>query len=150
MPARASRPSAYAFRCTSSYWIGRYSRSMKMLSMKRPRPSIEIATPAAASLPAKASAVKVDSLIGIEYPRLSEPKQRLLQRRRAEARIVGVRQPPCQNRPAGPVDDRHQIEEAARHRDVGHVGRPHVVRLDNLQAAQQVGVYLVPGRGFAR
>jgi hypothetical protein len=25
-----------------------------------------------------------------------------------------------------------------------------VVRLDNLQAAQQVGVYLVPGRGFAR
>ena len=27
---------------------------------------------------------------------------------------------------------------------------PHVVRLDNLQAAQQVGVYLVPGRGFAR
>ena len=90
------------------------------------------------------------ALIGIENPRLSEPKQRLLKRRRAEARIVGVRQPPCQNRPAGPVDDRHQIEEAARHRDVGHVGRPHVVRLDNLQAAQQVGVYLVPGRGFAR
>ena len=28
--------------------------------MKRPRPSIEIATPAAASLPAKASAVKVE------------------------------------------------------------------------------------------
>jgi hypothetical protein len=33
---------------------------MKMLSMKQPRPSIEIATPAAASLPAKASAVKVE------------------------------------------------------------------------------------------
>ena len=90
------------------------------------------------------------ALIGIENPRLSETKQRLLQRRRAKSRIVGVRQPPCQNRSAGPVDDRHQIEEAARHRDVGHVGRPHVVRLDNLQAAQQVGVYLVPGRGFAR
>src|SRR5271166_2829088 len=56
MPARASRPSAYAFRCTSSYLIERHSRSMKMLSMKRPRPSIEIATPAAASLPAKALA----------------------------------------------------------------------------------------------
>jgi hypothetical protein len=38
----------------------RHSRSMKMLSMKRPRPSIEIATPAAASLPANASAVKVE------------------------------------------------------------------------------------------
>ena len=33
---------------------------MKMLSMKRPRPSIEIATPVAASLPAKASAVNVE------------------------------------------------------------------------------------------
>ncbi len=45
----------------------RHSRSMNMLSMKRPRPSmkrprpsIEIATPAAASLPTKASAVKVE------------------------------------------------------------------------------------------
>jgi transposase-like protein len=33
------------------------------------------------------------ALIAIENPRLSEPKQRLLQRRRAETRIVGVRQP---------------------------------------------------------
>src|SRR5271157_5458531 len=42
----------------------RHNRSMKMLSRKRPRPSIEIATPAAASLPAKAKAwaVKVQPL----------------------------------------------------------------------------------------
>src|ERR1700675_3156343 len=60
MPARASQPYALPFRCTSSYLIERHSRSMKMLSMKRPRPSIEIATPAAASLPAKASAVNVE------------------------------------------------------------------------------------------
>ena len=83
--------------------------------------------------------------IGIENPRRSEPKERFLQRRCAEARIVGVRQPPRQNRSAGPVDDHHQIEEAACHRDEGHVGRPHVVRLDNLQAAQQVGYILCPG-----
>ena len=31
------------------------------------------------------------ALIGIEDPRLSEPQQRLLERRRAEAGIVGVR-----------------------------------------------------------
>src|ERR1700730_9526648 len=55
--ARASRPSAYAFRCTSSYLIERHRRSMKMLSMKRPRPSIEIATPAASSLPVNAALV---------------------------------------------------------------------------------------------
>ena len=40
--------------------IERHSRSMKMLSMKRPRPSIEITTPAVTSLLVKASAVKVD------------------------------------------------------------------------------------------
>ena len=40
-----------AFRWTSSYLIERHSRSMKMLSMKRPRPSIEIAISAASSLP---------------------------------------------------------------------------------------------------
>src|SRR5258707_14229300 len=34
MPARASRPSAYAFRCTSSYLIERHRRSMKMLSKR--------------------------------------------------------------------------------------------------------------------
>ena len=36
------------------------SRSMKMLSMKRPRPSIEISTPAVTSLLVKASAVNVE------------------------------------------------------------------------------------------
>src|SRR5208282_3320490 len=42
---------------TSSYLIERHRRSMKMLSMKRPRPSIEIATPAASSLPVNAALV---------------------------------------------------------------------------------------------
>src|SRR5271166_2685529 len=101
----------------------RHSRSMKMLSMKRPRPSIEIAMPAAASLPAKASAVKVEPLSVLKirgFPNRSSASSSAAAR---EARIVGVRQPPRQNRPAGPVDDRHQIEEAARHRDVG-VSRP--------------------------
>jgi len=40
--------------------IERHSRSMKVLSMKRPRPSIEISTPTVTSLLAKASAVKVE------------------------------------------------------------------------------------------
>ena len=49
-----------SFQMHFSYLIERHSRSMKMLSMKRPRPSIEIATQVAASLPAKASAVNVE------------------------------------------------------------------------------------------
>src|ERR1700722_16186244 len=60
MPDPASQPSAKPFRCTSSYLNERHSRSMKMLSMKRPRPSIEITTPAVTSLLVKASAVKVE------------------------------------------------------------------------------------------
>src|SRR6267143_1337635 len=107
MPARASRPSAYAFRCTSSYLIERHRRSIKMLSMKRPRPSIEIATLAASSLPVNAALV---------------------------------------NCAAGPIDDRHEIQKAVRHRDIGDVGSPHVVRLGDRKAPQQVGIYLVSRR----
>jgi hypothetical protein len=39
------------------YFIERHRRPMKLLSMKRPRPSIEIATPAASSFPEKAALV---------------------------------------------------------------------------------------------
>ena len=53
----ARREHHQAFRCTSSYLIERHNRSMKMLSMKRPRPSIEIAMPAASSMPVKAALV---------------------------------------------------------------------------------------------
>ena len=69
---------------------------MKMLSMKRPRPSIEIATPVARELAGESLGGECGALIGIENPRRSEPKERFLQRRCAEARIVGVRQPPRQ------------------------------------------------------
>src|ERR1700730_6917730 len=110
MPARASRPSAYAFRCTSSYLIERHRRSMKMLSMKRPRPSIEIATPAASSLPVNAAG-ELRALIRVEYPRLAAPRQSLLRRFDAKPAVDGVRQPPSQNRPAGPIDDRHEIQK---------------------------------------
>ena len=44
--------------------------------------------------------MKIIFFIGIENPRLSEPKQRLLERRHAERRVHRVRQPPGQNRPA--------------------------------------------------
>ena len=37
-----------------------------------------------------------------------------------------------------------------RHRNIGDVGRPHVIGLANRQAAQQIGINLVSGRGFTR
>jgi hypothetical protein len=90
------------------------------------------------------------ALIGVEYSRLSVPEQSLLQRRDAKRGVNRVRQPPGQNRPAGPINDRHEIQKAARHRDVGDVGRPHVVRLGDRQPTQQIRINLVSRRCFAR
>jgi hypothetical protein len=45
-------------------------------------------------------------------------RQSLLQRLDAKPAVDGVRQPPSQNRPAGPIDDRHEIQNAMRHREV--------------------------------
>jgi hypothetical protein len=87
------------------------------------------------------------ALIRVEYPRLAVSCQSLLQRFDAKPAVDGVRQPPSQNRPAGSIDDRHEIQKAVRHRDIGDVGSPHVVRLGERQAPQQVGIYPVSRRG---
>src|SRR4249919_2421764 len=120
-----------------------------MLSMKQPRPSMEITTSAFSSLSVNAAG-ELRALIGVEYARLSMEFQSLLQRLDAEAAIDRIRQTPSQNRAAGPINNRHEIQKSPRHRDVGYVSRPHMVRLGNRQSAQQVGVYLVPRRGLAR
>ena len=52
---------------------------MKMLSMHRPRPSIEIWTPAARKRPVKAKPVNLAALIGIEDLRLAVAGPRLLE-----------------------------------------------------------------------
>ena len=62
-----------------------------------------------------------------------------------EARIQRVRQPPGQDVAACPVHDRHQVEEAAAHRDVGDVGAPDVVRPLDPQALEKIGPHPVLG-----
>ena len=47
------------------------------------------------------------------------------------------------------VDDRRQVDEAARHRDVGDVHRPDLVGPLDLHPAQEIGIDLVARRGFA-
>jgi hypothetical protein len=69
------------------------------------------------------------ALIGVEYSRLPVSEQSLLKRFDAKAAVDRVRQPPGQNRAASPIDDRH--------RDIGDVGRLHMVRFGNRQAAQR-------------
>src|SRR5271157_1788869 len=50
--------------------------------------------------------------------------------------------------PSEPVDDGDEMDEAARHRDIGDVRRPDSIGPLDLHAAQQIGVNLVAGRGF--
>ena len=67
----------------------------------------------------------------------------------AEACVQRVRQPPSEDVAARPVHDRHQVEEAAPHRDIGDVGAPDMVRPLDRQAPQQIRVDPVLGVGRA-
>jgi hypothetical protein len=69
-------------------------------------------TPAARSAPVNAALVNW-LLVGIEDLRQLEARQCLLERVEAERGIHRVRQPPGEHRPARPVHDRDEIEEAA-------------------------------------
>jgi hypothetical protein len=67
----------------------------------------------------------------------------LFKRRNAKVGIYRIRQSPGQDLAAGPVHDRDQVKEAAPHRDVGHVGAPHMVRLIDGQMPKQIRIDLV-------
>ena len=102
--------------------------------------------PAASSRPVKRRAGELAALVGVEDLGLAEARERLVERLEAERHVHAVRQPPCQHRPARPVDDRDQVQKPALHRQVGDVGRPDLVGPVDHQVAQQVGIDLVPRR----
>jgi hypothetical protein len=66
-----------------------------------------------------------------------------VERRNAEVGIHCVQQLPSQNLPARPVHYRDEVEEAAPHRNVGHVGAPDMVWLFDGQMSQQIRTDLV-------
>ena len=51
---------------------------------------------------------------------------------------------------AEPVEDHGEIDKAARHRNVGYVHRPNLVRPRDLHSAQQIRVDLVTGFRLCR
>src|SRR5215210_2168838 len=83
------------------------------------------------------------ALIGVEDLRPAMAVQSLFQGLDAERRLHRDRQPPGENPAAEPVDDRGEVDEPARHRDVGEVHRPDLVGPGDRQVAQQGGVDLV-------
>src|SRR5215831_15255751 len=111
----------------SSYFKERHSRSMNTLSIHRPRPSIEMRTPTAASVPVKAALVNWLPWSVLKISGLPK-RANASSMARHRTTLHRVRQPPGQHRPARPVHDRHEVEETAADRDVGDVGRPHLVR----------------------
>ena len=54
----------------------------------------------------------------------------------AEGRLQRVGQAPGEHPPRIPIDDRHQVYEASRHRDVCDVGGPHLIDPRNRQIPQ--------------
>lgn len=98
--------------------------------------------PASASVgavPVKSPLVKV----GVEDLGLAVARQRLLKSLDAERGVHDVTESPAQHRPACPVHDRHQVQKAPPDRDVGDVGRPHLVGPVDRKPAQQVEEDLV-------
>src|SRR5713226_6242314 len=132
----------------SSYFSERHSRSMNTLSIHRPRPSIEMRTPAWASTPVKA--VLVNWLPWSVLKISGRPK-------RAKASSSAS----TQNETSIVFDSRHastarldQSMIATRYknprRHVGDVGCPHLVGPIDDEPAQKVGEHLMARRRLGR
>jgi hypothetical protein len=76
--------------------------------------------------------------------------QGVLQRFDAECRLHRDRDAPRQHATAEPVEHDSQVDVATRHRDIGDVHRPHLVRPRDVHAAQQIRIDLVAGLGLGR
>ena len=84
------------------------------------------------------------ALIGVDDLRPPMPGQSILQRLDAERGLHRDGDTPRQHAPREPVEHCGEIDEAFRHRDIGDVHRPDLVRPHDFHAAQQIGIDLVP------
>src|SRR5271165_1076820 len=110
------------------YFSDRHSRSMNTLSIQRPRPSMEIATPASASAPVKATEVNCEPWSVLKISGLpNRARASSSADRQNETSIVFDSRHASTARDTQ-VDDRHEIEKAPPDRNVGDVGRPYGVR----------------------
>ena len=67
------------------------------------------------------------------------PDQRVVQSPDAERGVHGVGQPPGEDVPGRPVHHGHQVEKPLRHRDIGDVRAPYMVRPGDREAAKEIG-----------
>src|SRR6478736_5370242 len=128
----------------------RHSRSTNTLSRQALLPSMLTAIPFLISTAGERRAGELAALIVVEDLRLAMAGERVLKRLDAECRLHRDRYAPRQHATAEPVEHDSQIDEAARHRDVGDVHRPHLVWPRDLDAAQQIRIDLVSRLGLRR
>ena len=66
----------------------------------------------------------------------------------AKVSLQRDRHSPCKDTVGEAVHNRHKIEKATRHRNVGDVHRPDLVGPNDRQVAQKLEVDFVPGGRF--
>ncbi len=91
----------------------------------------------------KLLAGELAALIGVEDLRRAIPADRLLHGLHAEVRRQRIGQPPRQHPATRPIEDRTEIHKPAPHRNVGDIGRPHMIRSRDRQRTQQIGINLM-------
>src|SRR5215218_5727074 len=79
------------------------------------------------------------SLIGVEDLRPAVADQSFFQRLDAKRRFHGNGEPPSEDAPAEPVDDRSEIDKASCHGDVRQVHGPHLIGSGDWQLACRYG-----------
>jgi hypothetical protein len=91
----------------------------------------------------KGRAGELRALVGVEDVRLAMTREGILQCLDAEGSLHRDRQPPGQNATGRLIEHDGEIDEAVRHRDIGDVHGPDLVRPRDLHAAQQIRIDLV-------
>jgi hypothetical protein len=79
-------------------------------------------------------------LIGIEDLRHTIAAHGLLHRVQTEVGRQRVGETPGHHPATRPVQDRKQVHEAPRHRDVGNIGGPDMIESRDLQVAQEIRI----------
>ena len=89
------------------------------------------------------------ALIRVENLRDPKPTHRFLEAVHTEPCVRRIAQPPGQDLPTIPVQNRHQVAEALSQSDVGDIGTPHLIGALDGQPPQQVGVDRMRRMGLA-
>jgi hypothetical protein len=88
----------------------------------------------------KRLAGKLTPLIAIENLGPFSVEKRFLERLDAKVRIERIRKSPREDIATIPIQNRHQIEKSLSHPHIRYIGAPHLIRMRNRNAFQQIRI----------